>query len=116
MFFDMIPILAAAEIPVVTPNGGTDVALVSSTTDLAMVHECVREQQHEDFLQNLCLFLSEFCRKHLNVLEANVDLHPHLLEGLGILVQLSRIDDMETFKICLVRKQAWLPCRLYTWD
>jgi exportin-1 len=71
-----------------------------------------RDQEHEEFFQNLSMFITSFCKVHLNVLEANAELHPHLLEALGILVQLSRIDDMEMFKICLEYWQ-WLGSDLY---
>ena len=86
----------------------------------------------------LAVVISSRCiwQVHLGVLEATEQLHPHLLEvkstppavasccarharsqscrvllqGLGILVQLSRIDDMETFKICLEYWQvSWYP-------
>jgi hypothetical protein len=41
----------------------------------------------------------------VQVVEAEPALHPHLIEALGMLVQISRTDDMETFKICL---EFWL--------
>ena len=48
----------------VTPSGGMDVARISSETDMAMVHACLQggDQQHEVFLQDLCMFITTFCK------------------------------------------------------
>lgn len=41
-----------------------DVARISSETDMAMVHACLQggDQQHEVFLQDLCMFITTFCK------------------------------------------------------
>ena len=44
LFFDLIPLLTAVEIPVVTQGGQQTTATVSSETDLAVVQENVRDQ------------------------------------------------------------------------
>ena len=69
--------------------------------------------QDQKFIQDLCMFITSFGKHHLKVVESEAALHPHLIEALGILVQISRTDDMETFKICLEFWQ-WLGSNLYT--
>jgi len=80
------------------------------TTDIAASYDTF-DEDHQEFVQNLAMFLSGFLRKHLKVLEDDtVVAMPNGQEiktkvildyALKYLVQLSMVDDEELFKICL---------------
>jgi len=66
------------------------------------------------FIQNLALFYTTFLRPHLHIAEKSAMTQPKLLEtALLTLIGVSKVDDMEIFKICL---EFWhhLASDLYT--
>lgn len=67
------------------------------TTDIRMGY-AVGGDQEQNFIQNLAMFLCTFLREHGNVAEANL---PVLKKALHYLVLISRVEDVEIFKICL---------------
>jgi len=81
-----------------------------SDTNLAAMFDTF-DESHQEFVQNLAMFLSNFLRKHLKVLEddhtetlpngVEVKTKMVLEEALKYLVQISAIDEDELFKICL---------------
>lgn len=53
------------------------------------------------FLWDTCLFITGFLKIHVNLLEADPQLHPTLGESLGFMIRCSWIDDFELFKACV---------------
>jgi exportin-1 len=84
---------------------------IGSSVPLGIGHASM-DDHDQKFIQDLCMFITAFGKHHLKVVESEPSLHPHLIEALGILVQISRTEDMETFKICLEYWQ-WLGANLY---
>lgn len=54
--------------------------------------------QEQNFIQNLAMFLCTFLKEHGTLAESNV---PTLKNALHYLVQISRVEEVEIFKICL---------------
>lgn len=66
------------------------------------------------FIQNLALFYTTFLRPHIAIAEKNATTQPKLLHAaLSTLIGISKVDDLEVFKICL---EFWhhLASDLYT--
>jgi exportin-1 len=57
-------------------------------------------EEQQKFIQHLSLFFSNFFKFHHNILEKE-QYHGILLEGHNYLVNISLVDDLEIFKICL---------------
>lgn len=55
----------------------------------------------QNFIQNLSLFLCSFLKEHSNLIERKQDLHESLLEALSYLINISEVEEVEIFKICL---------------
>ncbi|KAF6138325.1 hypothetical protein GIB67_001554 [Kingdonia uniflora] len=53
------------------------------------------------FIQNLALFLTSFYKAHIRLLESTPDNRTALLTGLEYLIDISYVDDIEAFKVCL---------------
>lgn len=57
--------------------------------------------EEQKFIQNLSLFLSTYLREHGQDLESNPECSAHLGLALNYLIQISEVDEVEIFKICL---------------
>ena len=112
MFFALVPKVTEQAVQAQNQQGAVQELQVSSSSPLGEAHGTMSEPDIK-FTQDLCMFIAAFCRHHLHVVESEPSLHPHLVETLGILVQISKTDDMETFKICLEYWQ-WLGSNLYS--
>lgn len=79
---------------------------------------CIKEayasgsDEEQKFIQNLSLFLSNFLKEHGLFLERNPEYTAQLQIGLTYLIQISEVEEIEVFKICL---EYWnsLTNRLY---
>nr|MBE5725626.1 embargoed [Cucujiformia] len=69
------------------------------------------QDQEQNFIQNLALFLCVFLKEHSNLIETSVP-PEHLRNALRYLVLISEVEEIEIFKICL---EYWnsLTCELY---
>lgn len=66
-------------------------------TDVRSAYACGQDQE-QNFIQNLALFLCTFLKEHGNLAENSV---PLLRNALHYLVLISEVDEVEIFKICL---------------
>lgn len=55
----------------------------------------------QKFIQNLSLFLCTYLKEHGHYLERNSDYNGPLSQALGYLIQISEVEEVEIFKICL---------------
>lgn len=81
--------------------------------DFAAAFESGSEEDAR-FIQNLALFYTTFLRPHIAIAEKNALTQPNLLHAaLTTLIGISKVDDLEIFKICL---EFWhhLASDLYT--
>ncbi|XP_050304352.1 exportin-1 [Anthonomus grandis grandis] len=69
------------------------------TTDIKTAYACGQDQE-QNFIQNLALFLCTFLKEHGNIAESN-DGHGMLRNALRYLVLISEVEEVEIFKICL---------------
>eukprot|EP00897_Mesotaenium_endlicherianum_P006301 jgi/Mesen1/569/ME000107S10808 len=53
------------------------------------------------FIQNLALFFTSFFKNHIGTVEGSPETQAVLLQGLEYLIQISYVDDIEVFKVCL---------------
>ncbi|XP_066246850.1 exportin-1 [Euwallacea similis] len=67
------------------------------TTDIKSAYACGQDQE-QNFIQNLALFLCTFLKEHGNIAETQEAL---LGNALSYLVLISEVDEVEIFKICL---------------
>nr|MBE5725634.1 embargoed [Cucujiformia] len=58
------------------------------------------QDQEQNFIQNLALFLCTFLKEHGNLIESSVPVE-HLRNALTYLVLISEVEEVEIFKICL---------------
>nr|MBE5725642.1 embargoed [Cucujiformia] len=58
------------------------------------------QDQEQNFIQNLALFLCTFLKEHGNLVESSVS-PEHLRNALKYLVLISEVEEVEIFKICL---------------
>ena len=67
------------------------------------------------YIQNLAIFLTQFFKHHIGLLEKTPEYQAHLLIGLEYLLNISYTDEPEVFKVCL---DYWhvLVCDLYQSD
>ena len=67
------------------------------------------------YIQNLAIFLTQFFKHHVSLLEQTQENQAHLLVGLEYLLNISYTDEPEVFKVCL---DYWhvLVCDLYQSD
>lgn len=67
------------------------------------------------YIQNLAIFLTQFFKHHVTLLEQTSENQAHLLIGLEYLLNISYTDEPEVFKVCL---DYWhvLVCDLYQSD
>ena len=112
MFFALVPKITEHTVQAQNSVGAVESLQVGSAAPLGEAHATMSDADTK-FTQDLCMFIAAFCKHHLKVVEQEPTLHPHLVETLGILVQISKTDDMETFKICLEYWQ-WLGSNLYS--
>lgn len=66
-------------------------------TDIKTAYACGQDQE-QNFIQNLALFLCTFLKEHGNLAENSV---PLLRNALHYLVLISEVEEVEIFKICL---------------
>lgn len=66
-------------------------------TDVRLAYACGQDQE-QNFIQNLALFLCTFLKEHGNLAENSV---PLLRNALHYLVLISEVEEVEIFKICL---------------
>ncbi|XP_065919599.1 exportin-1-like [Dysidea avara] len=59
------------------------------------------QDDEQNFIQNLALFLTTFLTQHGQLLERTSELRDALMEALHYLVLISDVDEKEIFKICL---------------
>jgi len=68
---------------------------------------CIKEahakgtDDEQKFIQNLSLFLCTYLKEHGTFLEGNTEYYPTLNLALNYLIQISEVEDVEIFKICL---------------
>eukprot|EP00271_Cylindrocystis_brebissonii_P003986 TRINITY_DN15300_c0_g1_i1.p1 TRINITY_DN15300_c0_g1~~TRINITY_DN15300_c0_g1_i1.p1 ORF type:complete len:1098 (+),score=241.20 TRINITY_DN15300_c0_g1_i1:845-4138(+) len=55
----------------------------------------------QSFIQNLALFFTAFFKSHIGILESGAENQQLLLMGLDYLINISYVDDIEVFKVCL---------------
>jgi len=58
-------------------------------------------EKDQQFIQHLSLFFSGFFRSHIEICERKPELHSLLIQAHDYLAQISLVDDLEIFKICL---------------
>ncbi|CAG9815407.1 unnamed protein product [Phaedon cochleariae] len=66
-------------------------------TDIKSAYACGQDQE-QNFIQNLALFLCTFLKEHSNIAENQFST---MVKGLRYLVLISEVEDVEIFKICL---------------
>lgn len=66
-------------------------------TDIRSAYACGQDQE-QNFIQNLALFLCTFLKEHGNLAENSL---PQLRSALHYLVLISEVEEVEIFKICL---------------
>lgn len=59
------------------------------------------QDDEQNFIQNLALFLCTFLKEHAMLIEQKPELQNNLLEALHYLVLVSEVEEKEIFKICL---------------
>ena len=69
-------------------------------TDIGQAYKAGRHDE-QSFIQNLSLFLCQFLRTHGELVEKSPEHSPLLLDALHYLILISKVDDIEIFKICL---------------
>ncbi|ODV83665.1 hypothetical protein CANARDRAFT_29881 [[Candida] arabinofermentans NRRL YB-2248] len=74
--------------------------IIPSDIDLSRTYKYANSQDQE-FLQDLAMFLVTFLSNHLTPLEQDKSLEQYLLAAHSYLINLSRIEERELFKICL---------------
>ncbi|KAG1048691.1 hypothetical protein G6F43_008940 [Rhizopus delemar] len=74
--------------------------MVPPNTDIADIYENSNDNDQE-FVQNLALFLTSFLSSHLKVIESFPAAAQMLLNAHFYIVKISRVEDREIFKICL---------------
>ncbi|KAI9485410.1 MAG: nuclear export factor CRM1 [Benjaminiella poitrasii] len=74
--------------------------MIPPSTDIAEVYENSNDNDQE-FVQNLALFLTTFLSQHLKVVERYPNSHELLINAHFYLIKISRVEDREIFKICL---------------
>jgi exportin-1 len=92
----------------IPPNTGTFLLIILSIhtnrlcTDISSVYENSNDDDQE-FVQNLALFLTSFLSSHLKTIEQapGDQIHEALLNAHYYLIKISRVEDREIFKICL---------------
>ncbi|ORY37206.1 hypothetical protein BCR33DRAFT_758930 [Rhizoclosmatium globosum] len=72
--------------------------MVPASADLATLYE--NDDDAEQFIQNLAMFLTSFLGAHLKVVEAGAN-RELLLAAHGYLIRVSLVKDREIFKVCL---------------
>eukprot|EP00697_Spironema_sp_BW2_P008391 gnl/Spiro4/22978_TR11344_c0_g2_i1.p1 gnl/Spiro4/22978_TR11344_c0_g2~~gnl/Spiro4/22978_TR11344_c0_g2_i1.p1 ORF type:complete len:1100 (+),score=248.77 gnl/Spiro4/22978_TR11344_c0_g2_i1:73-3372(+) len=86
--------------------------MIPAQLDLPMAYVTGTDSDKQ-FLWDTTLFLTNYLKLHLALIEGEPQLHPLLGEGLGFLVRCSWIDDFELFKTCVEFWQL-LAKELYT--
>lgn len=74
--------------------------IIPTATNLKESYK-VASSNDQSFLQDLAMFLCTFLSNHLLFLEKNESLRELLLSALLYIIELSKIDERELFKICL---------------
>jgi len=74
--------------------------MIPQTTNVKEAYANANDDE-QNFIQNLALFLCSFLKEHGSLLEKKNDLKNSLLEGLFYLVLISEVEETEIFKICL---------------
>lgn len=69
------------------------------TTDIKTAYACGQDQE-QNFIQNLALFLCTFLKEHGNLAENSISIEC-LSNALRYLVLISEVEEVEIFKICL---------------
>ncbi|KAL1550627.1 Exportin-1 [Salvia divinorum] len=75
-------------------------AIVPSTTNFVEAYANGNSEE-QAFIQNLALFFTSFYKCHIRVLESVQENMNILLVGLEYLINISYVDDIEVFKVCL---------------
>ncbi|XP_042053265.1 protein EXPORTIN 1A-like [Salvia splendens] len=75
-------------------------AIVPSTTNFVEAYANGNSEE-QAFIQNLALFFTSFYKCHIRVLESVQENITILLVGLEYLINISYVDDIEVFKVCL---------------
>lgn len=75
-------------------------SMVPPSTDIADVYENSNDND-QDFVQNLALFLTGYLAVHLKTVERYPGSHELLVNAHFYLIKISRVEDREIFKICL---------------
>lgn len=72
-------------------------SMLPLTTDIRAGY-AIGGDQEQNFIQNLAMFLCTFLKEHGSLAESNI---PTLKNALHYLVLISRVEEVEIFKICL---------------
>eukprot|EP01111_Echinosteliopsis_oligospora_P012284 TRINITY_DN4192_c0_g1_i1.p1 TRINITY_DN4192_c0_g1~~TRINITY_DN4192_c0_g1_i1.p1 ORF type:complete len:720 (-),score=154.48 TRINITY_DN4192_c0_g1_i1:1638-3797(-) len=75
--------------------------IIPESIVIEKVYENDTEEGDQKFIQNIALFLCGFFKAHLPLLEKINEMNQMLIEGHKFLVRISRVEDVEVFKICL---------------
>lgn len=59
------------------------------------------QEDEQNFIQNLAMFLCTFLKEHAMLIEPKPDMQNNLLEALHYLVVISEVEEKEIFKVCL---------------
>ncbi|ORE03750.1 nuclear export factor CRM1 [Rhizopus microsporus var. microsporus] len=73
---------------------------IPSNTDIASLYEN-SSNDDQQFIQNLALFLTSFLEAHVEIVERTSECHNLLNSAHVHLINISRIEDREVFKVCL---------------
>lgn len=73
--------------------------MLPMNTNIREAYACGQDQE-QNFIQNLAMFLSTYLKEHCLLLEKK-QLHDVLLKGLLYLVMISEVEEVEIFKVCL---------------
>ena len=89
-FVALYLVLVGQQRPLVLPRGANLPAAYANGSD-----------EEQAFVANLALFFTGFFKAHIGLLEASPDGQQALLVGLEYLLNISYVEEMEVFKVCL---------------
>ncbi|KAH7829614.1 putative exportin-1 [Monocercomonoides exilis] len=75
-------------------------AVIPETMDLATTY-MTSNPDGQKLLRELTVFLADFFKKHLRLLESSSEVSSFILNGMNWLLRLTHVKDQEEFKICI---------------
>jgi exportin-1 len=80
--------------------------LITPETDIAAVYNTGADAA-QTFVRHLAIFITSFLKAHITLVEQESDATRAALgQTISILLRISRVDDIDIFKICLGTKEA----------